>query len=129
MGNKVMRSISRMTGVTLRATRHNKLEIARIRAQQVMLNKDMQKAIVRSVQIGEAKAKATTQRLSKDLKATQKAALSGISETVERAADRLFLTMSQNRAKIQGVALCSIGDFLMTVAQMSTVKTAAATGV
>merc|ERR1711964_25994 len=154
MGNKVMRSISRMTGVTLRATRHNKLEIARIRAQQVMLNKDMQKAIVRSVQIGEAKAKATTQRLSKDLKATQKAALSGISKTVERAADRLFLTMSQNRAKIadnylsaktyaatakimirayvakgQGGALSSIGDFLVTVAQMSTVKTAAATGV
>merc|ERR1711865_856965 len=56
--------LRRITGVVNKAAKAGAADRALIKKQQDAMNKDMQKAIVRSIQIGEAKSKASNQRLT-----------------------------------------------------------------
>jgi hypothetical protein len=140
--------------VVNKAAKAGAADRALIKKQQDAMNKDMQKAIVRSIQIGEAKSKASNQRLTTKLKATKKAMMSQISESVERAANMVFAVVQGGRAKIadnylsvkaysaavnddlqtylakgKGTSLLSIGDFLSSVAAISSVRTKPAKGI
>jgi len=115
---------------------------------------DLNKAIVRAVQLGEAKAKAVLDRANSHMSAMRKALQIEIAERVERMADNVFKSVQQKRGTIannylsvkgyagaaktaivayimrgRGRGLSSIGDFLKTVAFQSSVRTKAAEGV
>jgi hypothetical protein len=151
---RVQNRLRRITGVVNKAAKAGAADRALIKKQQDAMNKDMQKAIVRSIQIGEAKSKASNQRLTTKLKATKKAMMSQISESVERAANMVFAVVQGGRAKIadnylsvkaysaavnddlqtylakgKGTSLLSIGDFLSSVAAISSVRTKPAKGI
>merc|ERR1711918_122608 len=111
-------------------------------------------AIVKAIQLGEAKAKIVWERASSHVSAMQKAMQGEIAERVERMADNVFKTVQGNRATIannylavkgfagaskssifnyaargKGRGLSSIGDFLSSVASISSVKTKASEGI
>merc|ERR1711939_502021 len=115
---------------------------------------DLNKAIGRAVQLGEAKAKAVLDRANEHMSAMRKALQLEIAERVERMADQVFKGVQQNRATIannylsvkgyagsaknsivtfiqrgRGKALSSVGDFLQTVAFSAVIRTKAAEGV
>merc|ERR1711924_224022 len=104
-------------------------------------------AITRAIQIGEAKAKAVAQRAQANLHAMKKGMLIEITNAVERPADTLFKTVQGKHAKIadnylslksyaataksklekyviagKGKNLSSMGDLLVNVAALSSVK-------
>merc|ERR1711981_1316643 len=78
-----------------RAAKDRKL----IRAQVKTLHADMNKKIVRAIQIGEARAKKVADRAREHLGATKKALLVEISSRVEATADNLFKTIQGNHQK------------------------------
>merc|ERR1712164_202566 len=107
---------------------------------------DMQKAITRAIQVGEAKAKAVAQRAREHLAAEKKALLVEITNTVEEYADMTFKTIQGKHQKIadnylslkayavtakskinkyigqgKGKNLSSLGDLLSNIASMSSV--------
>merc|ERR1711881_693403 len=115
---------------------------------------DLNKAIGRAVQLGEAKAKAVLDRANSHMSAMRKALQIEIAERVERMADNVFKSVQQKRGTIannylsvkgyagaaktaivtfiqrgRGKALSSVGDFLQTVAFSSAIRTKAAEGV
>merc|ERR1711959_656742 len=61
---------------------------------------DLNKAIGRAVQLGEAKAKAVLDRANEHMSAMRKALQLEIAERVERMADQVFKGVQQNRATI-----------------------------
>merc|ERR1711907_717217 len=115
---------------------------------------DMQKAIARAIQIGEAKARRVADRARGNLARTKRALLIEISERVEATADKLFKTIQGSHQKIadnylslkayavtasdktkayiakgKGKNLSSLGDILSTVSGLSSVKVKKAEGV
>merc|ERR1712091_316858 len=118
-----------------------------------MGGQDMQKAIARAIQIGEAKARRVADRARGNLARTKRAMLIEISERVERAADKLFKTIQGNHKKIadnylslkayavtcadklkeyvakgKGRNLSSLGDLLNSVTALSPVRAGKAEG-
>merc|ERR1711964_586434 len=118
------------------------------------MQQDLNKAITRAIQLGEAKAKAIQERAFSNIGAMKKALQGEIAERVERMGDRVFKTINHNRAKsannylaVKGYAgatrsrivkyiqsgrgrnLLSVGDFLQSVALFSSIRTKAAYGV
>jgi hypothetical protein len=114
----------------------------------------MNKRIVRAIQIGEAKARRVANRARVNLAATKKALLIEISERVEATADKLFKTIQGNHKVIadnylsfkayavtaekkiteyvikgKGKNLSSLGDLLVNVAALSSVKAKKAEGI
>merc|ERR1711881_202121 len=125
-----------------------------IRAQTKSMGQDMQKAIARAIQIGEAKARRVADRARGNLAREKRAMLVEISERVENAADNLFKTIQGSHKQIadnylslrayavtagdklkeyvikgKGKNLSSLGDLLSTVAGLSHVKAVKAEGV
>merc|ERR1711904_485843 len=100
---------------------------------------DLNKAIGRAVQLGEAKAKAVLDRANEHMSAMRKALQLEIAERVERMADQVFKGVQQNRATIAnnylsvkgyaGSAKHSIVTFIQTVAFSAVIRTKAAEGV
>merc|ERR1712054_121284 len=105
---------------------------------------DLNKNIVRAIQLGEAKAKAVQERAMENIATEKKALLTTISSSVENMADNVFKAVQGNRHKIadnflslkgyatasadkitdylakgKGRNLASIGDLLQTVAEES----------
>jgi len=105
---------------------------------------DMQKAIDRAIQIGEAKAKAVEQRARENLAAAKQSMLVEITDTVESYADMTFQTIQGGHQKIadnylslkayavtakakliayigkgKGKNLSSLGDLLNSIAALS----------
>merc|ERR1719265_2771060 len=144
---KVERGFQVLTGVIRDYKKQGKLDRKLIRAQNAAMNADTQKAITRAIQIGEAKAKAVAQRAQANLKAMKKGMLIEITNAVERTADTLFKTVQGKHAKIadnylslksyaataksklekyviagKGKNLSSMGDLLVNVAALSSVK-------
>merc|ERR1711959_195261 len=144
---KVERGFEVLTGVVRDYKKQAKLDRRLIRAQNAALNADTQKAITRAIQIGEAKAKAVAQRAQANLAAMKKGMLIEITNAVERTADTLFKTVQGKHAKIadnylslksyaataksklekyviagKGKNLSSMGDLLVNVAALSSVK-------
>merc|ERR1711959_569423 len=115
---------------------------------------DLNKAITRAIQLGEAKAKVVLDRANSHMSAMRKALQLEIAERVERMADNVYKGVTSNRATIannylsmkgyagsaknaivafiqrgHGKGLASVGDFLQTVAFSSKIRTKAAEGV
>merc|ERR1711907_635119 len=113
---------------------------------------DLNKNIVRAIQLGEAKAKAVQERAMENIATEKKALLTTISSSVENMADNVFKAVQEGRHKIadnflslkayattaadkitdylakgKGRNLASIGDLLQTVA-VENVKVAPAQG-
>merc|ERR1719253_2356183 len=82
-----------LTGVI----RDNKMAAAKdralMRAQSKAMNADLNKKLVRSIQMGEARAKKAADRAREHLASTKRSVLIEISERVERTADKLFKTI------------------------------------
>merc|ERR1711907_42750 len=124
-----------------------------IRVQRAALKNDLDKALARAIQLGEARAKAVEERANENIASTKKALSSQIAVQVENMADNVFRTVQGNRQKIadnylslkayavsaadkitdyraagKGAGLSSIGDLLVTVGALGTVKPTAAEG-
>merc|ERR1712167_222370 len=124
-----------------------------IRVQRSALKNDLDKALARAIQLGEARAKAVEERANANIASTKKALSSQIAVSVENMADNVFKTVQGNRQKIadnylslkayaataadkitdylakgKGRNIMSIGDVLKTAAALSTVKAKAAPG-
>merc|ERR1712072_253294 len=105
-------------------------------------------AIARSVQLGEARAKAILETQTKKLKATQAGLMQTIGAKCERAAQNAFDVINGNRAQLadnylsvkayasaasgkleayvakgRGRGLSSLGDFLVTVGRAAAIRT------
>merc|ERR1711998_341223 len=114
---------------------------------------DLNKAVTRAIQIGEAKAKAVEQRIAAHLKSSKRFLQVELSNQCESAADNVFKIISGKRQKIadnylsfkayavsavdkvtdytgkgKGRNLSSIGDMLMTVGALAAVKAPKAEG-
>merc|ERR1712054_713823 len=124
-----------------------------IRVQRAALKNDLDKALARAIQLGEARAKAVEERANENIASTKKALSSQIAVQVENMADNVFRTVQGNRQKIadnylslkayaataadkitdylakgKGRNLMSIGDLLQTAASLSAVKAKPAPG-
>merc|ERR1712216_522935 len=151
---KVEAGMEVLTGVIRSHRTAGKLDRALIRRQTKAMGQDMQKAIARAIQIGEAKARRVADRARGNLKRTKRALLIEISERVEATADKLFKTIQGSHQKIadnylslkayavtakakvkayvakgKGRNLSSLGDVLSTVGGLSSVKVKKAEGV
>merc|ERR1711907_31107 len=151
---KVEAGFEVLTGVIRSHKAAGKLDRKLIRAQTKSMGQDMQKAISRAIQIGEAKARRVADRARGNLAREKRAMLVEISERVENAADNLFKTIQGSHKQIadnylslkayavtagdklkqyvikgKGKNLSSLGDLLSTVAGLSHVKAVKAEGV
>merc|ERR1719428_1258055 len=150
---KVEAGFEVLTGVIRSHKAAGALDRKLIRAQTKSMGQDMQKAIARAIQIGEAKARRVADRARGNLARAKRAMLIEISERVEHTADKLFKTIQGSHQKIadnylslkayavtagdklkdyvikgKGKNLSSLGDLLTTVAGLSSVKAQKAEG-
>merc|ERR1719502_1654916 len=125
-----------------------------LKDQIVAMEKDLNKAIVKAIEIGEAKARAVEERALEGADLQKKILAGEIAQQVERMADDVFVAVIKNRGKIadnslalkaycasragdiidyttkeDGKGLFSLGDLLTTVAAVSGYHTKAAEGV
>merc|ERR1719181_2613401 len=151
---KVEDGLQRITGVVHNWKAASAADRHLVKTEAKAMNQDLNKAIVKAIQLGEAKAKIVWERASSHVSAMQKAMQGEIAERVERMADNVFKTVQGNRATIannylavkgfagaskssifnyvargKGRGLSSIGDFLSSVASISSVKTKASEGI
>merc|ERR1719316_654739 len=150
---KVESGFEVLTGVIRSHRAAGALDRKLIREQTKAMGKDMQKSIARSIMIGEAKARRVADRARGNLARAKRAMLIEISERVEHTADKLFKTIQGSHQKIadnylslkayavtagdklkdyvakgKGKNLSSLGDVLMTVNGLSSVKAQKAEG-
>merc|ERR1711975_138172 len=97
---KVEQGFEVLTGVIRSHKSASALDRKLIRQQNKAMGQDMQKAISRAIQIGEAKARRVADRARGNLARTKRAMLIEISERVEHAADKLFKTIQGSHKKI-----------------------------
>jgi hypothetical protein len=146
--------MKRLSGVAQNFRKVSKAGMKTLRTQRAAMNADLNKAIVRSIQLGTARAKATVETQTKALKKTQQGLMNTVATKCQRAAENAFAVINENRAQIadnylsvkayasaaqgsleayvakgKGRGLSSLGDFLLTVARASTVRTKAEEGV
>jgi len=146
--------LQRITGVTHNIAKAAKADRVLIKNQINALEKDLNKAVVRAIAIGEARGKAVEQRLNEHLKKTKRYLQTELSEGIDRAADNVFKIVNGKRQKVadnylslkayavatadkvidyrkkgkNGRNLSSIGDLLQTVAALGAVKAPKAQG-
>merc|ERR1711871_1668547 len=150
---KVERGLEVLTGVVRDYKAAGKADRENIRKQNAAMADDMQKAIDRAIQIGEAKAKAIEQRARENLAHAKQSMLVEITETVEAYADMAFKTIQGGHQKIadnylslkayavtakdkitayigkgKGKNLSSLGDLLASIAALSDVVAKKAEG-
>merc|ERR1719482_350980 len=97
---KVESGFAVLTGVIRNYKRAGKLDRAMIRKQNDAMKRDMDKAIVRAIQIGEAKARKVEERARVNLSRTKKAMMIEITNRIEEGADKAFKTIQGSHAKI-----------------------------
>merc|ERR1711904_500758 len=142
-----------LTGVVDMHAKNSKADRALIRKQRAALEADLNKKLVRAIQIGEAKAKRVADRAREHLAASKKALLVEISERVEATADKLFAAIQGAHQKIadnylslkayavtasgklndyvtkgKGKNLSSLGDLMTTIASTANIPTVKAEG-
>merc|ERR1719230_2492414 len=135
------RGLERATGVVMDWKTSASKDRAAIRTLRKAMVADLDKNIVRAIQLGEAKAKAVQERAMENIATEKKALLTTISSSVENMADNVFKAVQEGRHKIadnflslkayattaadkitdylakgKGRNLASIGDLLQTVA-------------
>merc|ERR1711998_223524 len=119
-----------------------------IREEQRAMNADLNKRIVKAIQIGEAKAKQVLEGATANIGAMQKSLLADIGMQVENMANTVLTTVIEDRNTVannylslkgyagagqekileyvqkgEGKGLSSIGDLLMQIAIVSEIKT------
>merc|ERR1711981_1464801 len=144
---KFEKGLKKLTGLTRNWKKAGKADRALLKEETAALNADLNKAVERAVQLGEARARREETRANTGISVMQKALQETTSEKVESAASVVFATMSGNRHKIadnylslkayavaqrdaledyikkgKGGGLSAIGDVLMTAARMGKVK-------
>merc|ERR1711988_1035580 len=142
-----------LTGVIRDKKAAGKREMNLIKAQTAALNADLNKKIVRSIEMGEARGVAIMERARASLKRVKSAMLVEVSERVERTGDKLFRLIQGNHKKIadnylslkayaatcadklkeyvakgKGRNLSSLGDLLNSVTALSPVRAGKAEG-
>merc|ERR1711904_45225 len=147
------RDLTALTGVVHNIAKANAADRSLIRAQTAAMEADLNKAVTRAIQIGEAKAKAVEQRIAAHLKSSKRFLQVELSNQCEAAADNVFKIIKGGRQKIadnylsfkayavsavdrvtdytakgKGRNLSSMGDLLMTVGALSAVKAPKAEG-
>merc|ERR1719171_525993 len=147
------REMARLTGVVHNEAKAAAADRQLIKDQTKAMEADLNKALTRAIQIGEAKAKAVEQRIAEHLKNTKRFLQVELAESTDRAADDVFKLISGKRQKIadnylslkayavasadkiadyvgegKGRGLSSIGDLLQTVAAIGAVKAKKAEG-
>merc|ERR1711998_645541 len=150
----VQKGFEVLTGVIRSKKAAAKADRKLIQTQIKTLGQDMNKRIVRAIQIGEAKARRVANRARVNLSKTKKALLIEISERVEATADKLFKGIQGNHKVIadnylsfkayavtasskitqyvikgKGKDLSSLGDLLVNVASMSAVTASKREGI
>merc|ERR1712057_36953 len=145
--------LARVTGVVANIAKANAADRRLIKQQRSAMEADMNKSITRSIQLGEAQAKATAQRIAEYQKGAVKRFLRvELTERLENAADNVFKTISGKRNKIadnylslkayaiaakdqvidyrgkKKGSLSSIGDLLATLGALDSVKIRSAPG-
>merc|ERR1711998_401425 len=150
----VEKNLEVLTGVIRDYNKAGAEDRALIKKQNQAMGADMQKAITRAIQEGEAKAKAVAQRAQSHLAKAKQSMLIEITNTVENMADMAFKTIQGSHQKIadnylslkayavtasdkltqyvmkgKGKNLSSLGDLLMNIAALSSVKPQKAEGV
>merc|ERR1712091_528154 len=134
------RDLTALTGVVHNIAKAAAADRNLIKEQTKAMEADLNKAITRAIQIGEAKAKAVEQRIAAHLKSSKRFLQVELSNSCEDAADKVFKIISGKRQKIadnylsfkayavaamdkitdytakgKGRNLSSIGDLLTTV--------------
>merc|ERR1719181_975254 len=147
------RDLTALTGVVHNIAKAAAADRNLIKEQTKAMEADLNKAITRAIQIGEAKAKAVEQRIAAHLKSSKRFLQVELSNSCEDAADKVFKIISGKRQKIadnylsfkayavaamdkitdytakgKGRNLSSIGDLLTTVGALSAVKAPKAEG-
>jgi hypothetical protein len=150
----VEKGLEVLTGVIRDYNKAGADDRALIKKQNAAMGADMQKAITRAIQEGEAKAKAVAQRAQEHLANAKQSMLIEITNTVEDMADKTFKTIQGSHQKIadnylslkayavtatdkleqyvmkgKGKNLSSLGDLLMNIAALSSVKPQKAEGI
>merc|ERR1719181_1204022 len=147
------RDLTALTGVVHNITKAAAADRNLIKEQTKAMEADLNKAVTRAIQIGEAKAKAVEQRIAAHLKSSKRFLQVELSNSCEDAADKVFKIISGKRQKIadnylsfkayavaamdkitdytakgKGRNLSSIGDLLTTVGALAAVKAPKAEG-
>jgi hypothetical protein len=148
------RAVTRITGVVHDWKKTAGEDRKLLRDEVKAMDKDLNKAIVKAIAIGEAKAKAVQERGMANINAVKRALSGEIAKRVEDMADEVFKAVIDNRGKIadnylalkayanakaddiidyttkyQGKGLFSLGDLLGMVAAFSKTKTKPAEGI
>jgi hypothetical protein len=151
---KVEHGFEVLTGVIRDEKKAAKEDRELIKKQTTAMKQDMQKRIARAIQLGETQAKRVAEDARQSLSGMKKAMLIEISEKVESKADELFASIQGNHQKLadnylslkayavvskgalrnyvtkgKGKNLSSLGDLLMTIGALSSVKEPKAEGV
>merc|ERR1711988_1737159 len=151
---KVEKGFEVLTGVIRSEKAAAKADRELIKKQTSAMKMDMQKRISRAIQHGEAQAKRVAENARQSLAGMKKAMLIEISEKVESTADELFKSIQGNHQKLadnylslkayavtsksalrayvtkgKGKNLSSLGDLLMTIGALSSVKEPKAEGI
>merc|ERR1712070_704979 len=144
---KFERGVEVLTGVQRNYAKVGKADRALLRAQTKAMGQDLNKKIVRAIQIGEARARGIANKARANLAKTKQALLVEISERVEATANKIFKTIQGNHKAIadnylslkayavtahslvkayvikgKGKNLSSMGDLLNSVASLSAVS-------
>jgi len=147
------RDITALTGVVHNIAKAAAADRKLIKDQTKAMEADLNKAVTRAIQIGEAKAKAVEQRIAAHLKTSKRFLQVELSNRCEDAADKVFKIINGKRQKIadnylsfkayavsamdkvtdytakgKGRNLSSIGDLMMTVGALAAVKAPKAEG-
>merc|ERR1712054_72023 len=96
----VEKNLEVLTGVIRDYNKAGAEDRALIKKQNQAMGADMQKAITRAIQEGEAKAKAVAQRAQSHLAKAKQSMLIEITNTVENMADMAFKTIQGSHQKI-----------------------------
>merc|ERR1711988_813640 len=140
------RGLARITGVVHDYAKAAETDRENIKKETETMEADLNKALTRAINIGEAKAKAVEQRIAAHLKDTKRFLQVELNESVERAADNVMKILEGKRQKIadnylslkayavasadlvedyvakgKGTGLSSIGDLLQTTGALGAV--------
>merc|ERR1711959_509932 len=153
-GKKFQKRLKRITGVAMDWKKASAADRKAIRVQRNGMFSDLNKALARAIQLGEAKAKKAQEEAQANIASTKRSLTSQIAVKTEMMADNVFKIIQGKRQKIadnylslkayaavakdkledylskggKGRNLSSIGDLLTTVGGLSKVKVKATKG-
>merc|ERR1711959_860547 len=150
---KFKKKLNHITGVTNNWKKASAADRKAIRVQRNGMFSDLNKALARAIQLGEAKAKKAQEEAQANIASTKRSLTSQIAVKTEMGADNVFKIIQGKRQKIadnylsfkayavaamdkitdytakgKGRNLSSIGDLLTTVGALSAVKAPKAEG-